>query len=1042
FKIFTLFPLYENQRGQFFLLEECKKITTNEIDRLLFSKGSKKTDEVATTMFTSGSSGMPKGVSFSIYNIVSKRFARAAALPEVGNETFLSYLPLFHTFGRYLELIGSIFWNGTYVFAGNSSSETLFALFTEVNPTGFISIPLRWQELYDRCQEKIGNITNKEMQEHAIHTTVGSRLKWGLSAAGYLDPIVFRFFNNFGINLCSGFGMTEATGGITMTPPGNYTDATVGIPLPGIITRLTTESELEIGGHYVGRYLEDAGPGNTIPYPVDPEKDHWIKTGDIFSVDEKGYHKIIDRIKDIYKNNRGQTVAPQVIEKMFHQVPGMKGCFLVGDNRPYNVLLIIPDHSDPVFSLLEKENLTEYFHQIVTAANAKVAPYERVVNFALIDRDFSIDLGEITPKGSFNRKIIEKNFSLLIESLYVSNVITILSDGFSITIPRWFYRDLGILDNDITLLDNRLLNRRSNLSLTVTHLEKNLFRIGDFRYRTTSEKIDLGVFARQPGLWLGNPELIAFCPVKEGWDVSMGNIDNFIHFERKNRYNDSNLLRPNIRNQELIRINHLLCQSFYFDEEVSFKATEELGQLFSNADIRVSTLLLLRFEALAFHPSEAIRTLAYRILLLLAPDPARVNYIPAFLESGLSFLNEESIKKIASGNFGKHRLDALKRRLYWYRQRLAWPAEERHRVQFESVLDMLYRFAVTNLDYYVSVRAELSRWILHKNDPSLSRKAEELFNQLAIIFEKTIEEHIPRYPISFWNRLLVFEHGILASEKESITETFMNSTFLQESVILAFNEPQFDLPEVPDRGIWIVRLQAHKKFMHYRLGINTKKGKHYDLHLVMSVNPDFKPNPETFYWLASLAGFPFGPAVAPLLGSSRPNLGILTTQYIGGLTAWDKIREYSEIHQSIGSLNSNAWKKTFITALSVIFKACQHSGYRIVPGVVSPSNVMVPELDFKECGKILSLTGWSEYSNTLSIVAPMVEDFYCKTNALYPWCRKELEIRWIFDACLEALGISEGGDFLNKMQSDLLEQPVFYFDSKSLKDDLDYYMEH
>ena len=70
--------------------------------------------------------------------------------------------------------------------------------------------------------------------------------------------------------------------------------------------------------------------------------------------------------------------------------------------------------------------------------------------------------------------------------------------------------------------------------------------------------------------------------------------------------------------------------------------------------------------------------------------------------------------------------------------------------------------------------------------------------------------------------------------------------------------------------------------------------------MVMSENPDFRPKPDTFYWLASLAGFPYGPAVGPFLGSSRPNLGILSTQYIGGLTAWDKIREFAEIHRSSG----------------------------------------------------------------------------------------------------------------------------------------------
>ena len=83
----------------------------------------------------------------------------------------------------------------------------------------------------------------------------GGRLRWGLSAAGYLDPRVFRFFQSRGVALCSGFGMTEATGGITMSPPGEYVDGTVGIPLPGMRLRLTERGELLIGGEYVARYL-------------------------------------------------------------------------------------------------------------------------------------------------------------------------------------------------------------------------------------------------------------------------------------------------------------------------------------------------------------------------------------------------------------------------------------------------------------------------------------------------------------------------------------------------------------------------------------------------------------------------------------------------------------------------------------------------------------------------------------------------------------------------------------------------------------------
>lgn len=102
----------------------------------------------ATVMFTSGSTGRPKGVVFSQYNLVTKRFARAAALPSVGrNEVLLCYLPLFHTFGRFLEMLGTIYWGGTYVFAGSPTAESLIASLRQVRPTGLIGVPVRWAQL-------------------------------------------------------------------------------------------------------------------------------------------------------------------------------------------------------------------------------------------------------------------------------------------------------------------------------------------------------------------------------------------------------------------------------------------------------------------------------------------------------------------------------------------------------------------------------------------------------------------------------------------------------------------------------------------------------------------------------------------------------------------------------------------------------------------------------------------------------------------------------------------------------------------------------
>jgi long-chain acyl-CoA synthetase len=198
--------------------------------------------------------------------------------------------------------------------------------------------------------------------------------------------------------------MTEATGGITMTPPGEYEEGSVGLPLPGIRVRLGESDELEIAGPYVARYLDEAEPAE--------DGERWLKTGDVFREREGGHLEIVDRVKDIYKNSRGRTIAPRRVEQRFEGVPGIRRVFLAGDGRDDNVLLVVPDPDDPVLAGdPQGEEARDYLRRIVAAANADLATYERVVDFAVLPRDFSLDAGELTPKGSYRRKAIEKAFA-------------------------------------------------------------------------------------------------------------------------------------------------------------------------------------------------------------------------------------------------------------------------------------------------------------------------------------------------------------------------------------------------------------------------------------------------------------------------------------------------------------------------------------------------------------------------------------------------------------------------------------------------------
>jgi len=1036
----------ENDKTHF-LGKSCKRIHEKEAQKELNARQKRDLNQVITVMFTSGSTGKPKGVCFSSYNLLTKRFARAAVLPEVGNnEILLCYLPLYHTFGRFLELLGSIYWGGTYTFTGNPSSETLIREFPKINPTGFISIPLRWSQLYEKCIDKIDPIPGDQLQEVAFRSVVGNRLRWGLSAAGYLDSRIFRFFNQHGVKLCSGFGLTEATGGITMTPTNKYLNNSHGLPLPGAYVRLGLQNEMQVSGPYIARYLDDVGADGHIPYPASSDSDYWLTTGDLFHVSSEGFYEIVDRIKDIYKNNKGQTIAPRKVEKKFIDVPGVKRAFLVGDGHPYNVLFIVPNLEDPVLQRsATPEQKRDYFHQIVAAANQDLAPYERIVNFSILDRDFKIENKELTPKGTFNRKVIAQNFIQQVNELYRSNYIELNEKEIYIRIPRWFFRDLSILEDEIQIYPQGLVNKRTGNTLLVSRKgDSNHIQIGDLEYIIKEKVIDLGIFSRQPRLWLGNPTLVSFCPIKAGWDTPFDKISDHAfrpwNIETDYTY-DKTKEAAHISDIKLLTLHQLISEIIFCSSEKALESMYQLESQLKTANDRTADVIRHRLEALARHPEEKIRCLAYKILLLDEPQMDYSKAFPAFINSELSFLNKDTIEEIAFSLVEKRRLDALRQRLFNYRLQLDWPVNEATRKQFINIFQLLVSFVEYHPEFYNSVRAELASWTLHGSDPQLAKSANKYFIQLFTNFEATLEERTPKYSKEDWNRRIEFDEALSPNEISRIKKVLIGSTFLKQSIMLAFDENDFDLYQVPEDGIWISRLQSSHYYLLYRMSINTEEEKHFDLQLVLRETLQENQIKKSVHWLEAVAGYPFGPPVLPQLGCYRPELGARSMVYLNEITVWGKIRQFSSVHFTGGAFTKpETWRKLYVTALSVFYRGWHNSGNKIAPGSVSPTNVVVPELDFRESAKILSLVGWKEYENTLSLIQPMLRNFYAKTIANFPRIKAELNVNWIFDACVEALGSEMAFQFLNQLQQDLIHEALQYYPQSEFIDLLSSYI--
>jgi long-chain acyl-CoA synthetase len=1014
--------------GTLVLGEEASRLDADGIDRALASLAPFGLDETATVLFTSGSTGEHKGVAFSPFHLLSKRFARAAALPFVGeDEVLLCYLPLYHTFGRFLELLGTLFWGGTYVFAGNPSLDTYMAGLRRVRPTGLVGIPARWAQLHDRCQQRIGAVPGLEQEAEAVREITGGRLSWGLSAAGYLDPSVFRFFQRSGVALCSGFGMTEATGGITMSPPGGYEDGTVGIPLPGIDVLLDRETggngpdggELLISGPYVARDLDDEGPPD--------ENARWVRTGDIFRRRESGSFEIIDRVKDIFKNSRGQTVAPRRVEQIFEGVPGFRRTFLAGDGRDDNVLLVVPDPEAPLLSDLDDEERQSYFKRIVAEANLDLAPHERVVGFAVLDRDFSPEMGELTPKGSYRRKVIEENFGDDLLSLYQGSAVTLANSRVRVRVPRWLHRDVGILEGDLELGDDALEDRRRGLSLILRRTsDAGAVRIGDLEYTVAGDTVDLGILARQPLLWLGNPSLAAFFPLKGGWDTPPGAFSFRVRLPASGCPPSGASTRSLIPSPELAELNRTVSSALFGDRDESLEAVRVMEDRLRSADPNTAIALRRRFETLALHPDTDVRCAAYRILLLDEPAPGAASNMESFLESGLPFLSADSIETIARAGVPGERLTALRRRLQGYRVNLPRPFPKAQAGLLSDLFVLLARHARRHREDFAAVRSELACWSLEETEPRLAGEAETLLNELSGWHTESLPKR------ACFRSRLAFHEGLPAAEREGLERLFDATGFLEESLDLACGEA-VTLEDVGPGGIWIAPVATVRRHRLYRTSINTLSGRHSDFLLI--VGDDLAPDAvrRTKLWMEALASPADGSPVVPAFGCYRKELRALSIGWVDEPTLAMRLWELEQPADA-GSAAA-LWKTLFVRALAAFFSAWEASGRRLIPGSISPANVVVPRYDFHEGTVLLSLAGHHPYDGPCSLASPMVRNFFMETFALYPHSRTMLRRSWIADACVEALGLDAARAFLDELVPALRASPGT--GDESLADDLE-----
>ncbi len=977
-----------------------------------------RSSDLATVMYTSGTTGRPKGIVFTHLNVVSKRLCRGFALPEVGEgDVFLCYLPLYHTFGRWLELAGTLWWGATYVFARSTGQASLAEDFANVRPTVFISVPKKWFELYETAARDAEDPGDAALPARAL---TGGRLRWGLSAAGYLDPAVFRTLHRAGVELCSGYGMTEATGGVTMTPPGGYVEGSIGKPLPGIECLRADDGELLIRGPYVspGYFKPEEGE-------VGLDSEGWFHTGDLVSIDGRGHYRIAGRKKEIYKNRMGQTIAPQRIENLFRDFDAVSQAFLVGDHREYNTLLVWPNYDgQPELRRKSPEELRELLSSLVASANRFLAPFERVVSFSVLPRALDEENGEVTKKGTFKREVVEQNWKDLVDKMYEHKHLALPVDGFYLRIPNWVLREMGVLQHEVTLRLGQLVAGGRSLVVGVDRDTPGSLRLGDLAYSTDGAVVDLGAVLASPSLWLGNAGLSSFLG-EEAFSSLVA--------RRRKASKDLRLDRALWLAPPPGRLPSLLALAE--GEKVTLDSIHAAGELLradrSQARRAVAHLQLGLTGGLAEHaalcrallrrgadsPDEDVRRRAFQALLPGEEPQRTLKTLRLFLDrAGLPLLSDEELAFLEARALSDGQMQELLDALSTDRA-LGPPEDGSERRLLVGAMRLLTACASTQPSWYARVRVPLARLALHDDEEISARAAEEL-DRLRRDFSAWIGPNL-RLAIDWetgteygWKDAVAFEPAIDERARALLMRAFVDTTLVRASVFLFGRGALISLADLPRGGASVTHLGTQHGKSVYRLSLHTRAGETFDvaLNLVETMHP--AELREEISWLLA-AGAP--PPLLEAFGGYFPEYGIFTEEFIPGEDVARQMARYQRDGQP-RRLRFH-WPFLAWNALACHVGFWDRTGRRLALREPSPVAFIVPSHDYQVGTRLVSISQRSPCGSFDELLDRFLASFVDPCEAAHPELRQEFTPEMMLCAPIEALGLERGWDALEQARS-------------------------
>ena len=396
-----------------------------------------KRNTPACIIYTSGTSGNPKGVILSHGGILANCEGAYDLLKPLVNKrdpVFLTWLPLSHSYEHAVQFIQILL--GAKVFYAESL-EKLLSNMSIAKPTIMTAVPRFYQNLYNKISvnlnkqsglkkvlinktiklgkktlnneklmfhEKLTNFICQTLVRKKIQKQFGGNLQAFVSGGGALDKNVGEFLNAVGLPTLQGYGLTETSPVVSCNLPGHIKVETVGPPFKTNQVKIADDGEILVKGENVmlGYWNKEKETNEIL-------KNGWLHTGDIGEIDLNGYLKITDRKKDIIVNHGGDNISPSKIENTICNDEKIKQCLVYGDKKNYLVALIVVEKKDKNDSTIRS---------IIENFNKKLSIIEKIKKFKLIEEEFTIENGLMTPTLKLKRKKIIEKYKQDLENLY------------------------------------------------------------------------------------------------------------------------------------------------------------------------------------------------------------------------------------------------------------------------------------------------------------------------------------------------------------------------------------------------------------------------------------------------------------------------------------------------------------------------------------------------------------------------------------------------------------------------------------------------